>query len=490
MFHDTCSMNKTMPRTKIVCTLGPTSNTKKVLTEMVEAGLNVARLNFSHGTYEQHAKMLNTIRGIAKKHGKVVSILQDLQGPRIRIGDIGKKPRFLVKGEKVIITTSRISSNSVKLPITYNKLHQEIKHGHRILIVDGLINLVVEKVVGRDIHCEVHVGGEVNTHKGINLPDTNIKISSLTEKDREDLVFGVQHQVDFCGLSFVRSAKDVLELRKLLDAAAKKLKIKNHYPVQIIVKIERKEAIDNLDEIIDVTDGVMVARGDLGIELPAEDVPLLQKMIIEKCLQKSKPVIVATQMLDSMIVNPRPTRAEVSDVANAVIDHADAVMLSGETANGKYPVESVAMMRKITTKVEGSEYDNLVVQNYVKKLEAPDEAIGRIANILSQSIKAKLILVASLSGYSGRIISRYRPELPIYVACNSDRIKHQLQLSWGIRPFVLPMCHTIEELFDRAIKYLLEVKAVKKGQKIIIITGEPVGTSGNVNLIEVKQVDK
>jgi len=457
---------------------------------MIEAGLNMARLNFSHGTHEEHQLLLDNIRTTASKCQKVVAILQDLQGPRIRVGDIGKKPRMLKNDEAVIITTGKVDARGLKIPITYDKLHQEAKAGHRILMVDGLISLMVEKVTGRDLHCRVMSGGEINTHKGVNLPDTAVTIPALTAKDKEDLLFGVKNNVDYCALSFVRCAKDVIELRNLIHQYEKRLRVHAWRSIGIIVKIERKEAIDNLEEIIEAADGVMVARGDLGIELPPEDVPLMQKMIIDRCLAKAKPVIVATQMLDSMIVNPRPTRAEVSDVANAVIDHADALMLSGETANGKYPVDSVAIMRRVIEKTESSAYDNLVVKNYTKKIEPTSEAIGRIANILASSIKARAIIVSSLSGESGRIVSRYRPELPIFVACSELRVQRQLQLSWGVRPFVMPLCDNVEELIEGAVDYLKKSKSIKAKDKVIIITGEPVGISGNVNLIEIKDIQK
>ncbi|HCC22771.1 TPA: pyruvate kinase [Candidatus Falkowbacteria bacterium] len=477
-----------MSRTKIVCTIGPVSKSQKVLKDLISNGLNVARLNFSHGTHPEHKKLITNIRAVAEKMGRTVALLQDLQGPRIRIGDIGSAERQLKAGEKVIITTGAISKGGKKIPITYDQLHTEVEPGQRILIVDGLIQLTVDKVAGRDIHATVIIGGAIATHKGVNLPDTSLSIPALTDKDKQDVEFGVENEVDYMALSFVRSAKDVYDLKYLIKSYEKKLKKKNRNPIRIVVKIERNEAIDNLDEIIEATDAVMIARGDLGIELPAEDVPLMQKMIIDRCLDKAKPVIVATQMLDSMIHNPRPTRAEVSDVANAVIDHTDALMLSGETATGAYPVETVSYMTRIIEKTEGSNYDDLVPEIHAKKIEPANEAIGRIANILANSVDAKLILVASISGYAGRVISRYRPELPILVACDDDRVRRQLILSWGVVPFIIPTCRTVEELIDRSISYLKTVHLITKGDKIIIIAGEPVGMSGDINLVEIKEI--
>jgi pyruvate kinase len=476
-----------MSKTKIVGTIGPASNTKKTLKALFNAGLNVTRLNFSHGTYEQHRGLIEKIRAAALENEQTVAIMADLQGPRIRVGNIEKKGRMLSVGQKVVLTAEQKKS-SKKIPITYDNLANDVKVGQRILMVDGLISLTVKKISGVDVDCEVTAGGLIETHKGLNLPDTEISLASLTEKDREDVLFAVKNEVDYIAMSFTRSAKDVFDLRFLIKDCEARLKLKPTAPIRIVVKIERKEAIDNIEEIIEATDAVMIARGDLGIELPAEDVPLIQKMIIDKCLVKAKPVIVATQMLDSMIRNPRPTRAEVSDVANAVIDHADALMLSGETASGQYPVESVEYMKKIIEKTESSSYDDMVVKMYAKTIVTTDEAVSRVANILASSVSAKLILAASLSGYTARIISRYRPELPIYVVCDDERTARQLVLSWGVLPVVLPTCKSVEELIERSLSYLKKAKLVGKEDKIIIIAGEPVGKSGNVNLVEIKEI--
>lgn len=477
-----------MTRTKIIGTIGPVSSTKKTLRELIAAGLDVARLNFSHGTHQSHKILVEKIITAAEAESKTVAILGDLQGPRIRIGKISPRGRELIAGEIVILTTEKLKRNDQRLPVTYDKLHEDLKIGERVLVCDGLIVLKVTKIIDKNIHCYVEIGGLVESYKGINLPDSDINISALTAKDIADVEFGVKQSLDFFGLSFVRSAKDIIDLRYLIKEKEEILGLKNSVPIRIVAKIERREAVENLDEIIDAADAIMVARGDLGIEMPAEDVPLIQKMIIDKCLEKAKPVIVATQMLDSMIHNPRPTRAEVSDVANAVIDHADALMLSGETAVGAYPVEAVKYMRKIIEKTESSTYDDLVFKNNLQTLVDIDEAVSRVANILSVSVDAKLILAASLSGYTGRIISRYRPNLPIYVACDDERIKRQLILSWGIIPFVLPTCKSIEELIERSILYLKQKKHIKSGEKLIIIAGEPVGKSGNVNLVEIKEI--
>lgn len=475
-----------MKRTKIVCTIGPASDKKETLKKMIKGGMNVARLNFSHNIHAYHGKVIKSVRSLSKEMKTPIAIIQDLQGPRIRLGELPEKGVVIKKNQSIVLTTNKNYTD--KIPVTYKDMHADVEAGQRILIADGTIELKVENVSKKDIECKVITGGTLFSHKGINLPDTNVRIPSLTVKDEGDLMFGVKSGVDYVALSFVRTAKEVYDLKYLIQKYAKKLNLKEP-PIKVIVKIERREAIDNIDEIIEATDAVMVARGDLGIELPAEDVPLMQKMIIDKCLQASKPVIVATQMLDSMINNPRPTRAEVSDVANAVIDHTDAVMLSGETANGKFPVETVETMKKIIEKTESSTYDDLVLKDKIKKIVPTNEAISSVAKMLSESLKTELILVASLSGYSGRIVSRYRPEVPIWVACDNERVQRQLYLSWGVSPFILPTCDSFEELVDRSIGYLKKLKLLKIDDKIIIIAGEPVGKSGNINLIEIRNIE-
>jgi len=473
-----------MKRTKIVCTIGPASDKKTTLKRLIRGGMNVARLNFSHNVHAYHLKVIKSVRALAKEMKPPIAILQDLQGPRIRLGDLPEQGIELKRGQKIALTTSRAVRNFI--PVTYEKMHLDVKTGHRILIADGLIELRAEAIRGREIYCTVVNGGKISSHKGINLPDSAVSVPAVSEKDREDLAFGVKNGVDFVALSFVRGAADVKHLRELIDAAEKKLKIKNKAAIKIIVKIERREAIENSNEIIAAADGVMVARGDLGIELPAEDVPLIQKMLIDKCLAAAKPVIVATQMLESMIVNPRPTRAEVSDVANAVIDHTDAVMLSGETASGKFPAEAVTYMAKTAEATEASVYDNLVLQDKVQKFTAPNEAVGAAARAIAENAKARAILVFSLSGQTARLVSRYRPELPIYVACEDERVARQLSLTWGAQPFVLPVCKSADELVKKGLAYLQKNKHVKRGDNVVVIVGENVGKSGGANVVEVK----
>lgn len=474
-------------RTKIVCTIGPASSKPETLRQMVKAGMNVARLNFSHGTHADHAKLIKRIRKIAHEMGQPVAILQDLQGPKIRVGDLPEGGVPLAKGEEVTFTCGRPSIKDKRLPVTYDALHKDVKPGERILLDDGLLSAVVKQVRGKDVICEVIDGGSLTSHKGVNFPDSSLSVPSMSEKDREDAAFGVSQDVDWVALSFVRSAKEVYDLRYLIKAEeAKFKKEKRDHPIKIISKIEKGEAVENIEEILEATDGIMVARGDLGIEMPAEEVPLIQKKLIDRCLVRSKPVIVATQMLDSMIRNPRPTRAEVSDVANAVIDHTDAVMLSGETATGKYPVKTIQTMAKIVHETEASKYDFMPIKQDIA--ESTEEAISGVANILAREVKAKVILVASLSGDTARTVSRYRTELPIYAATYDDRVERQLNLSWGVIPFLLPACKTVEELLERSTGYLKKKRVVKRGSRMIVVAGEPVGISGGVNLVEIRDV--
>jgi len=473
-------------RTKIVCTLGPATTKPSVVNAMLKAGMNVARLNFSHGVYEEHQKAMDMVRGLAAKLDIPVAILQDLQGPKIRVGDLPKEGIQLKAGTEVIFST-RPNSPKNMIPVTYDKLHQDVQPGQKLLLADGLMDARVTKVQGRDVYALVGTGGLLTSHKGLNLPETKVSVSAISEKDKKDLAFGVKAGVDMIALSFVRTAKEVLDLRYMIKNEEKKLgkEYTSRPPIRIIAKIEKREAVDNIDEILDAVDGIMVARGDLGIEMPAEDVPLIQKRLIEKALEKAKPVIVATQMLESMIQNPRPTRAEVSDVANAVIDHTDAVMLSAESAAGKYPVEAVETMARIVKRTEKSKFDEVKAPT-LRMYDTEEEAVSSMAGILARSTKAKLILVASLSGAAGRIVSRFRPVLPVFVSTNQERVYRQMAISWGVEPFVMPTCQTIEELIERSILYLKKKRLAKTGDSMIVIAGEPVGVSGHINFVELR----
>lgn len=415
-------------RTKIICTLGPASEDKKILKEMVLAGMNVARLNMSHGTYDNHHKLIQTIREVERATGQRITILQDLQGPKIRVGELPKAGVDLAAGEtyKFKIGEAKIKNNIIPLP--NRELLGALKVGERVLFDDGLIDGAISDIREGVVNIQIKTGGTLFSHKGMNLPDSKLKISALTEKDKADLKFGLAEGVHFVALSFARDAADVFELRELIGPG----------PQKIIVKIEKAEALQNFDSILKATDAVMVARGDLGVETPVEEVPVRQKEIVGKCLQAGKPVVVATQMLDSMIRNPRPTRAEVSDIANAVIDHADAVMLSGESASGKYPVEAVKAMGKTIAETEKSKYDDLHL-SFADKLILKDEEVmlAEIGALLAAHTDIGAILTGAVSGRAARNIARLRPEVDILAGCHDEQTAYELNLSWGVIPFVV-----------------------------------------------------
>ncbi|OGL72821.1 pyruvate kinase [Candidatus Uhrbacteria bacterium RIFCSPHIGHO2_02_FULL_57_19] len=468
-----------MKRTKIVATIGPASKDSKVLEAMIRSGMNVARLNMSHGTQADHRKLFAAVRGAARKLGEPVAILADLQGPKIRVGDLPKEGVQLKNGAIATFTTG--AAGAGKIPVGYKRLHRDVKKGDRILLDDGLLEVEVREVRGRDIATKIITGGLLTSHKGMNCPTASLSVSALTPKDKADAKFAVSLGVDFIALSFVRRASDVRALRKIITAAEKS---KKGPPIMIIVKIEKHEALRNFNEILRETDAVMVARGDLAVETPAAEVPLHQKTIIGKCLAAAKPAIVATQMLDSMTRNPRPTRAEVSDVANAVIDHTDAVMLSGESATGKFPVEAVRTLASVAEKTESSVFDDLAVTVSRGDSNDTEEIVGETAGLLARTTKATAIVAASLTGETARQISRFRPELPVYVAASEERVLRQMNLSWGIRPFLLPLIRPAKrgEIGERALLVLRKIRKIKKGDRVILISGEP-GVPGGTNTV-------
>jgi len=473
--------------TKIVCTLGPASGEVETIEKMVRGGMNVARLNFSHGTHENHAEMIKNIREVEKRTGEPVAVLQDLQGPKIRAGDLPEEGVELKKDEEVLFSTDLKDKDAI--PIGYEKLHEFVKKGEIMLLDDAKMEVKILEVKGRKIKAKVVVGGTLTAHKGINIPQSDLSdLQVFTSQDKENVRFGVEHGVDMIALSFVMSPDNILDLRYHIKKVEKELGITPEQPILIIAKIEKPQAVKHIKEIIEVVDGIMVARGDLGIETPAEEVPLVQKKLIDIAIEYAKPVIVATQMLDSMQHNPRPTRAEVSDVSNAVIDHTDAVMLSNETAVGEYPVETVETMARIISETENSHYDDMAFREPKNKFHKIDDTISGLSRLVAEKIDAKLILAASISGDTGRLISRYRPEFPIVIAATTKRVQRQLNLSWGVEPFILQPCNSIEELVERSLVYLKKQKIVKTNDNIIVVAGEPVGHSGHVNMLEVREV--
>lgn len=454
-----------LKRTKIVCTIGPASSSKSQLKKMMKAGMNVCRLNFSHGSYDDHAHMVDNIKKIADEIHKPIAILQDLQGPRIRVGALeeevsaGKKDSILLYPEND--APKKIGKNKI-VPIQYKKLYKDVRSGAIILIEDGKIKLKVKKVTGTAIHCSVVVPGVIKKNKGINVPGVTLTATVITEKDKRDVEFGVKQGVDYIALSFVKNAQNIKSLRKLID--------KHHAgpgpKPGIIAKIERQEALHNFMEILDAVDGIMVARGDLGLEIDAEDVPVVQKDIITQCLIACKPVIVATQMLDSMIENLQPTRAEVSDVANAVIDHTDAVMLSGESAIGKYPVETVDLMGRICTETEKSEYDDLPCTVFATETltDAFRESLCQIA--ASHSIRA--ICFFDDSGFHAQQFSCFRPEIDIIPFVNDKNIYRRLALLWGVYPVFTKLKPQVG--VPRDTRARMRKLGIKKGEQVIFVT--------------------
>lgn len=469
--------------TKIVCTLGPSSHTYERLLKLAEAGMDVCRLNFSHGTHDDHAELIRLIRKVSKEVGRPLAILQDLQGPKIRVGDLPKEGITLETGSEVIFTTGK-GNPPKKIPVTYPKLHEDARPGQTILLDDGLLSVEVLRVRGQDVVCRVTQGGPLSSHKGMNLPETKTTISAISEKDRDDLRFGVEQGVDWVALSFVRAASDLRELRRLIQKYEKETGVVSDAPLRIIAKMEKPEAVEAMEEIVAEADGIMVARGDLGIEIPAPKVPLVQKQLIQACLEAGKPVIVATQMLDSMIRNPRATRAEVSDIANAVIDETDATMLSGETASGAFPLEAVDTMASTIIEVERSILVNEEAHLHMTSLT--EEAMTNIAALLARSGNAKAIVVTTLSGQAARLVSRERPNVPIYAASPSERVSRQLALSRGVIPLHIASCNKMSDLIKKTCAAVLKDGLLEAGDKIILVAGEPLGASGNVNLVEVR----
>ena len=460
---------------KIVCTIGPASCSARMIDALMKAGMDVARLNFSHGTYEEHAANIATLRAASLKHRKPISILADLQGPKIRTGTLaGGKPVQLRTGQRFVITTARILGDSTRVNTTFTQLPREVRRGNRILLSDGLIELRVEEIRGAEVICTVINGGALGENKGINLPGVKLRVPALTRKDKQDLVFALKHDADYIAVSFVRRAEDVTQAKALIRKAGK--------DTPVIAKLEKPEAIESLDAILRVSDGVMVARGDLGVEMNPERVPVVQKTIIAKAREFRRPVITATQMLESMTENPRPTRAEASDVANAIFDGSDAVMLSAETATGKYPVETVSMMARIIEEAEKSirEFPRPAPQEVLKVAETVAELVCHA----SRELHMKVIAVFTHSGFTARLVSRYRPLVPIIAFSPEAGTRRRMALIWGVIPKTITDPHTIDSLASISEKRLLEEKLVRRGDVIGIVAGTPMGIRGSTNFMK------
>lgn len=469
-----------MRRTKIICTIGPASEQGDKLKELMLAGMNVARFNFSHGTHEEQKVKLERVKKVSKELGLPVATLLDTKGPEIRLRDFANGKEVLTAGQSFILTTEEILGTNEKAAITYKNLYKDVKEGTTILIDDGKIEMVIDKIEGTDITCRVINGGTVSNHKGINVPGAVLTMPYISDVDREDIIFCAKMEYDFLAASFARTKEDILQVRKILTENGSKAKI--------IAKIENMQGINNLDEILDVSDGIMVARGDMGVEIPLEEVPVIQKAMIKKAVSKGKHVITATQMLESMIENPRPTRAETADVANAIYDGTTAIMLSGESAAGKYPVEAVKTMAKIAERAE----KDIDYRGRMKKSDVGDvditTAISHATCTTAADLNATAIITVTISGFTAGKISRYKPSCPIIGCSISPRVCRQMNLMWGVTPLLIEREETADDLFEEAAKVAEEAGLIKKGDVVVLTAGVPLGTAGNTNMLRVIEI--
>ncbi len=474
-----------MKKTKIICTLGPATDDPKTLEEMIKAGMDVARFNFSHGAYEDHEKRLNEVLAVRDKLNAPVATLLDTKGPEVRLGDFEDPNGVTINtGDKFTLTTKQCLGTQKKSYVNYEGLPRDVKAGTVILINDGLISMKVDSVKGSDIHCTVIDGGLLTNHKGVNVPGVDLNMPYLSERDMNDLKFGAKHDFDFIAASFVRSATDVTILRNFVEAIGWK-------DVKIISKIENTQGVDNIDDIIAVSDGIMVARGDMGVEIDFQRIPAIQKMIIRKVYDAGKIVVTATQMLESMINNPRPTRAEITDVANAIYDGTSAIMLSGESAVGKHPVEAVQTMTSIALTTEGDidykrQFDNFYPESGGKDITS---AISHATVTTAHDLNAKAIITVTKSGTTARMISKFRPQTDIVGATVSKKVWHQLSLSWGVKPVLCELKNNTDELFDHAVEVTVKAGVVKKGDTVVITAGIPLGMSGTTNMLKVHEIN-
>ena len=471
-----------MRKTKIVCTLGPSTDKEGVLREMILAGMNVARFNFSHGTHAEHKARLDTLKALREELDAPVAAMLDTKGPEIRLKDFADGSVRLTAGQEFTLTTTEVEGDVHRCSITYADLPNDVKAEDTILLDDGLVRLTVLETSGTEIRCRVENDGVMKNHKGVNVPGVRLSMPYMSQRDREDLLFGVEQGFDYVAASFVRSAADIRELRSLLDKAGAR--------IRIIAKIENQEGVSNLPEILDAADGIMVARGDMGVEIDFTEIPIIQKDMIAQCVACGKPVITATQMLDSMIENPRPTRAEITDVANAIYDGTSAIMLSGETAAGKYPVEAVKTMDAIARRTESD-------INHVKRMAQMSSGRTRLsvaaatahaACTTAQEIGADAILTVSQSGTTARLVSRFHPGTPIVACLLDQRVRRQMALYWGVEPIMMPYVNSTDELVSQAVECAEAAGLVSRGDLVVVTAGVPVGVSGTTNMIRVQQV--
>lgn len=469
-----------MRKTKIVCTLGPATDDENVMRQLMLEGMSVARMNFSHGSHEEQKKRLDMVKKLRKELGLPVAALLDTKGPEIRIGDIEGGKVELKKGQTFVLTTEDIVGNAEIVSITYKQLYKDVKPGDSILIDDGLIGMEVQKIDGEEIVCQVKNGGFISNHKGVNVPGVELKMPFVSQKDYEDIVFAAEQDYDFIAASFTRTADDILEIRKILEE-------KGGQYIHIIAKIENMQGVENCEEILRVADGIMIARGDMGVEIPLEEVPVIQKKLIRMALKASKPVITATQMLDSMIKNPRPTRAETSDVANAIYQGTGAIMLSGETAAGAYPIEAVRTMARIAERTE-KDIDYSREFKPRRLAERPDvtNAISHATCTTAMDLNAAAIVAVTKSGRTVGRIAKYRPSCPIIGCATHSRVCRQLSLMWGVIPVEMQEEETADDLFDHAVKLSEDKKLISRGDLVVITAGVPLGLSGTTNMLKVQ----
>lgn len=474
-----------MKKTKIVCTIGPASESKEKLRELFNSGLNVCRLNFSHGNHEDHKMRIDNIKAVREELDMPIGIMLDTKGPEIRLGDFEEGSVEIKDGDMFTFTTRDILGDKTIGPVKYEGLPGDVEKGTKILVDDGLVEFEVLDIVdGTEIKCIALNGGEIGNHKGVNVPNIKISLPAVTEKDKADIIFGIENGVDFVAASFIRKAADVLDIRKVLEE-------NNGDYIEIISKIENQEGVDNINEILAASDGIMVARGDLGVEVNAEELPMVQKDLIKKSNLAGKPVITATQMLDSMIRNPRPTRAEVTDVANAIIDGSSSIMLSGETAAGKYPVEAVQTMYRIATRTERSlNYEEISNSKFAESEVSTTNAIGKATCNTAMALGATAIITATSSGYTSKAIAKFRPRTPIIAATTSKMVMRRLSLVWGVYPVLSPYSNLTDDVIELSIDSAVEKGYAKEGDLVIITAGIPVGTAGSTNLIKVHTIGK
>ena len=469
-----------MRKTKIICTIGPASESEENLRKLMKAGMNVARFNFSHGSHEEHKAKFARVLKVSGELGVSVATLLDTKGPEIRLRDFAAGKVELKAGQEFILTTEEILGDETRASITYKNLKEDVKEGSRVLIDDGKIEMEVKKIEGEESVCKVLNGGMVSNHKGINVPGVDLTMPYISDVDRADIMFGVQMGFDFIAASFVRNKEDVLAIREILD--------ENKSPIKIISKIESLQGIQNLEEILAVSDGIMVARGDMGVELPMEEVPIIQKKMIKMAVAAGKHVITATQMLESMIHNPRPTRAEANDVANAIYDGTTAIMLSGESAAGKYPVEAVETMARIAERTENAiDYDSRMLRSTPRNLDDVTTAISYATCTTSMRLSAQAIITVTMSGFTAGMVSRYKPKCQIVACSVNPRVCRQMALMWGVTPILMAKEETTKELFDEAIYLAKKHGLVENGDTVVLTAGMPLGVSGKTNMIQVME---